>query len=540
MPENNPPKRFNPFMPLIMAALLIAGVFIGTKLNFGSKSVVFIPGSHGSDGKLEKVLDFIERNYVDTIDRQQLEDKTLTAMLNSLDPHSGYIEAKELQQVNEPLQGNFEGIGIEFNILNDTISVVTPINGGPSEKAGIIAGDKIISVDEKKVAGIKINNKMVFEKLRGKHGTKVKLAVKRNGNPQLLDFVITRDEIPIYSVDIAYMLNTNTGYIKISRFAANTFQEYLNAFKQLSKKGMQKLVIDLRGNGGGYLNAAVDLADEFLSKGMEIVYTQGKASPKKQYTATDKGGFENATLVILLDEGSASASEILAGAIQDNDRGILIGRRSFGKGLVQEQLELPDGSALRLTTARYYTPSGRCIQKPYTNGNDAYFNEEYERYSNGELLHADSVKVTDSLKYHTVGGKVVYGGGGVTPDIFVPMDTSFRSTWLTKVSYTGLITEFAYEYVDKNRAALKKYGSGEQFMKQFNLNQATIDQFISYSQKKEIKGTDREIKKSQNYLSLQLKALIGRNLYGNEVYYPVLHTGDKTVQTAIEALSRVK
>ncbi len=540
MYDQKPSKQFNPFIPLVMAAVLIAGVYIGTKLNFNSKTIEFKPGVHGPEGKLDKVLDFIEQNYVDTIDRTNLEDKTLSSMLHSLDPHSDYIQASDLQQVNEPLQGNFEGIGVEFNILNDTITVVTPISGGPSEKAGIVAGDKIIKVEGKNVAGIHINTKKVFEKLRGKHGTKVSLCLKRTGAKELLDFTITRGEIPIYSVDISYMLNSSTGYIKISRFAANTFTEYQNAFNKLKKSGMKNLVIDLRNNGGGYLNAAVDLADEFLSKGMEIVHTQGKASPKKQYSASDKGSFENDALVVLIDEGSASASEILAGAIQDNDRGTIIGRRSFGKGLVQEQLELPDGSALRLTTARYYTPTGRCIQKPYDDGNEAYYNEEYQRYDNGELLSADSVRFADSLKFHTVGGRVVYGGGGIMPDIFVSMDTNYRSTYLSKISYSGILNEYAFDYVDKNRQQLKTYTSATGFINSYTLSKAVLDGLYRYAEKKGIAKNDKDIRKSEAYLSNQLKALIGRNLFNYEAYYPVLHKNDKIVLRAIEVLSQNK
>ncbi len=535
-----PQKRINLFLPLILSLVLMAGIFIGTKLNFSEKTVVFTPGSHGSDGKMEKVLDFIVENYVDTIQRNSLEDKTLSSMLHSLDPHSDYIQASDLQQVNEPLQGNFEGIGVEFNILNDTITVVTPISGGPSEKAGISAGDKIVKVEGKSVAGTGITNKQVFEKLRGKHGTKVKLGIKKPGSRELVDIVITRDEIPIYSVDIAYMLAPDIGYIKISRFAAKTYEEYQQAFNKLKKMGMKKLVIDLRGNGGGYLNAAVDLADEFLSKGMEIVYTKGKSSPKKQYTASDKGSFENDELVILIDEGSASASEILAGAIQDNDRGTIIGRRSFGKGLVQEQIELPDGSALRLTTARYYTPSGRCIQKSYEEGNEAYYNEEYDRYQNGELLHADSIRFADSLKYHTVGGKVVYGGGGIMPDVFVGIDTSYRTSYLSKVSYAGLINEYAFNYVDRNRAQLKKFASAQVFVNSFQVDKALLEGLFAFAAQKGIPGNDKEIKKSAVFFTTQLKALIGRGLFNNEAFYPVQHKNDKIIEKALLSLNQKK
>lgn len=539
MYEPGSQKKFNPFFPLILALVLIAGVFAGTFLNFSDK-----PDSrniaHSANGKIDNILDYIQLNYVDTISRDNLEEKTLTSMLHSLDPHSDYIPASELKDVNEPLQGNFEGIGVEFNILNDTITVVNPISGGPSEKVGIIAGDKIIKVDGKNMAGVKITNKQVFERLRGDHDTKVKVSVKRKGSKGLLDFTITRGEIPIYSLDVAYMATKDVGYVKISRFAANTYEEYQTAFNKLKKLGMKKLIVDLRGNGGGYLNAAVNLADEFLSKGMQIVYTKGKASPKKQYMATDKGSFESSSLVILIDEGSASASEILAGAIQDNDRGTIIGRRSFGKGLVQEQLELPDGSALRLTTARYYTPSGRCIQKTYKDGNEAYYNEEYDRYNNGELLSADSIHFADSLKFRTAGGKIVYGGGGIMPDIFVGLDTSYRSGFLTKVFFSGIVNEFGFEYVDKNREKFKSYKSAEDFIRTFNLTEDIMQDFYSYAQKNGVQKNEKDMARSGDYLKNQLKALIGRNLFSNEAFYPVIHKQDKVMMKAVQVLGGMK
>ncbi len=536
-PDQQP--KFNPYTPIWVSLVLIAGVFIGTFFNF--KEGNFSKASktpHKSGGKLDNVVDFIATNYVDEIKADSLEDMTLTAMLHSLDPHSDYIPAQDLEQVNEPLQGNFDGIGVEFNILNDTITIVNPINGGPSEKVGVKAGDKIVKVDGAKVAGVKISNKEVFTKLRGNRGTKVKIAVKRNGSKNLLEFTITRGEIPIYSIDASYMLSTDVGYIKISRFAATTYSEYIKAFNKLSDQGMKKMVLDLRGNGGGYLNAAVDIADEFLKKGMRIVYTQGKASPRKDYKASDKGGYENNPLIILIDEGSASASEILAGAVQDNDRATIIGRRSFGKGLVQEQLELPDGSALRLTTARYYTPTGRSIQKTYANGNEAYYEEEYNRYQSGELLTADSIKFADSLKYKTPSGKIVYGGGGIMPDMFVGLDTSYRSFWLNKVAYAGLINEFAFEEVDKNRTKYSVYKNAMAFEKGFVFTPELMKKFIAYTEKNGIKRDDAGIKRSSGYLSNQLKALMGRNLLGIEAFYSISAKTDKMIQKALETLRK--
>ena len=536
--ENETEKRSknNYLLPLFLSLSLIIGVFIGSKFSFTGEQKGLV-NSTQNNGKIDKVLNYIEQHYVDEISSDSLSDITLTTLLHSLDPHSDYIPASELQTVNEPLEGNFDGIGVEFNILNDTITVVNPIAGGPSEKAGIKAGDKIIFVNSENVAGIKITNKQVFKKLRGEKGTKVKVKIKRASFSQLIEFNIKRGEIPIYSVDASYMLTKNVGYIKINRFAANTYSEYLEAFNKLTKSGMKKLILDLRGNGGGYLNAAVDIADEFLPKGTRIVYTEGNSSPIKYYKASEKGGFESNPIVVLIDEGSASASEILAGAIQDNDRGILIGRRSFGKGLVQEQMEMPDGSAIRLTTARYYTPTGRCIQKSYKNGNDNYFNEEYNRYENGELLSADSIKFYDSLKYKTPSGKIVFGGGGIMPDYFIPLDTSFRSSWLNKISFAGLVSDFTLQYVEKNRASLNSFKNSDQFIKNFNSDNNLLNKLVIYCDKNKVPTDEKGVKKSGEYVKNQLKALIGRMLFGNECYYIISQKNDKMIIKAVSTLN---
>lgn len=539
--QDNLTKNRRPWLnPIIYSCLLIAGVIIGSLIFRERKAVNFTAGPHASAGKIDNVLDFIEQNYVDTINRNKLEEKTLISMLNQLDPHSEYIPAAELQQVNEPLQGNFDGIGVEFNIVNDTIRVVHPIQGGPSEKVGVLAGDRIVKVDGKVVSGVKVTNKKVFDALRGKKGTKVIVSVRRDGVKELIDFTITRGEIPIYSIDVSFMADKEVGYIKISRFAAATYDEFRKAFNKLSKAGMKKLIVDLRGNGGGYLNAAVDICDEFLAKGMKIVYTKGKASPQKNYFATEKGGFENAPLVVLIDEGSASASEIVSGALQDNDRATIIGRRSFGKGLVQEQIEIPDGSAIRLTTARYYTPSGRCIQKSYSQGLEAYYSEEYDRYEKGEMLSADSIHFADSLKYKTVSGKTVYGGGGIMPDIFVPIDTTFRSSYLNKVSYKGVVSDFAFNYTDRHRSELQKYGNASNFAKNYVPPAGLLEEFAAYAQKQGIEKNDAQLKRSAAYLLNQLKALIGRNLYDNEAYFPVILSKDKVFEAALKKLGEAK
>ena len=534
--NNSSPRKW--LNPLIYACLLIAGVVMGSFLTTKRQSASNIASPHEKGGKLDNVLDFIEDNYVDTINRKKLEENTLTAMLHQLDPHSEYIPAAELEQVNEPLQGNFHGIGIEFNIVNDTICVVHPIQGGPSERLGIKAGDRIVKVDTKLVAGIHITNKKVFEMLRGKKDTKVNVGIKREGQKQLLDFTITRGEIPIYSVDASLMVEPGIGYIKVSRFAASTYEEFRKGFNKLSKQGMQKLIIDLRGNGGGYLNAAVDIADEFLNKGMLIVYTKGKNSPEKKYFATEKGSFENNKLIVLIDEGSASASEIVSGALQDNDRATIIGRRSFGKGLVQEQIEIPDGSAIRLTIARYYTPSGRCIQKPYTKGLEAYYSEEYDRYEKGEMMHSDSIHFADSLKFKTVSGRIVYGGGGITPDIFVPLDTSYRSSYLNKVFYKGLVNDFSFSYADKHRSSFSSYKTAAEFAKNYIPSNTLLNEFVEFAAKNGVPKNETQLKKSAAYLLSQIKALIGRNLYDSDAYYPVILKEDKVFIEALKDISK--
>ncbi|HKC66941.1 MAG TPA: S41 family peptidase [Bacteroidia bacterium] len=534
--NNSSPRKW--LTPLIYACLLIAGVILGSLLGFQRQSTANIVSPHKQGGKIDNVLDFIQENYVDTINRKKLEENTLIAMLKQLDPHSDYIPATELEQVNEPLQGNFHGIGIEFNIVNDTICVVHPIEGGPSERLGIKAGDRIVKVNNKPVAGIKITNKKVFELLRGEKDTKVNLSIKREGQKPLIDFTVTRGEIPIYSVDVSFMAEPGVGYIKVSRFAASTYDEFRKGFNKLAKQGMKKLIVDLRGNGGGYLNAAVDIADEFLSKGMLIVYTKGKNSPEKKYFATEKGSFENGSLVILIDEGSASASEIVSGAMQDNDRATIIGRRSFGKGLVQEQIEIPDGSAIRLTVARYYTPSGRCIQKPYNKGLDAYYSEEYDRYENGEMMHKDSIHFADSLKYKTVSGRIVYGGGGIMPDVFIPVDTSYRSSYLNKVFYKGLVNDFAFSYADKHRADFASYKTNADYVKNYTPPQSLLNGFVEFAAKNGIPKNEAQLKKSGNYLLSEIKALMGRNLYDNEAYYPVLLKQDKVFEEALKTLAK--
>lgn len=536
--QSKKPEKQNIFLPIILSLVLISGIWLGYFLSvkIGSSNGKNQNQQISTNEKINSLLEFIDYQYVDTINKSDLVEKTVTAMLQSLDPHSSYIPAAEFDVSNETLEGNFDGIGVEFNIIRDTIRVINPIEGGPSEKVGIRAGDKLIKVGVENLTGEKITNKKVFEALRGKSGTTVNVTILRNGVKNPMPFKITRAAIPLYSLDAAYMTSGDIGYIKINKFAATTYNEYLNAFNDLNKQGMKKLILDLRGNPGGYLNAAVDISDEFLTNGLQIVYTQGKANPKKTYRATQRGSFEKNNLVILIDEGSASASEIVAGAIQDNDRGLIVGRRSFGKGLVQDQMQLPDGSAIRLTVARYYTPTGRCIQKPYSDDKTDYYNEEFDRYQHGELLNADSIKLDKSKQYQTPEGKIVYGGGGIMPDVFVPIDTTKSNPFLNKVFYAGLINTFAFEYADKNRIELKKYTNSKTFINQFKITTAIFDEFYEYCKKQSIELGSLNKLQSNVALEPYLKALIGKNAFDKDAYYPIINKNDKCIIKAIEEL----
>jgi carboxyl-terminal processing protease len=517
------------FLPLILGAVLAAGIFLGTKM-------VTVPATEGYN-KINDVLSYVQEAYVDTINRSQLSDKTIEKMLEQLDPHSAYIPAEELSAANEPLEGNFEGIGIEFHIQQDTIMVVSAISGGPSDVLGIQPGDRIIKVDDKTVAGKGITNEQVFKMLRGKGGTHVKVSIKRNDNPKLIDFDITRGKIPIYSIDVAYMADAKTGYIKISRFAEPTYDEFVSALQKLEQQGMKQMILDLRGNPGGYLNAATSVADEMIDGTRLLVYTKGKARPRTDYKSGKKGLFEKGKIVVLIDEGSASASEIVAGALQDWDRATIMGRRSFGKGLVQEQSAFPDGSAMRLTVARYYTPTGRCIQKPYTNGVEAYNDELLQRIKHGELFSADSVKLTDTVQYKTPSGKIVYGGGGIMPDIFVPVDSSFDSDYLNSVLAAGLVNQFAYDYVDLHRSDLKQYRDKDDFKKRFVVN-GILQNFIEYAEKKGVKPNAEQIRHSASLIEVQLKAYIARLLWQNDGMYPILQEADVTFQKALRYINQ--
>lgn len=533
------------YLPIIFALVFIAGMFLGAKLFINGYSsnqgnILFSIG-FGKYDKLNDAINYIQKSYVDSISKEQLTEDAISSLLEKLDPHSVYVSAVEFNDANDPLIGNFEGIGVEFRIQRDTITVMNVIAGGPSEGVGVLAGDRIVKVDGKNVAGIKITNNEVMKKLKGKRGTKVKIDVYRRGLKKLLEFTIYRDVIPTYSLDIAYMITNNIGYIKLNKFSATTHDEFINALLKLKAKGMKKLVLDLRYNGGGYLQAAEELADEFLSEGKLIVYTKGTHKPKSMVYATKKGSFEKGHLVILIDEFSASASEIVAGAIQDNDRATIIGRRSFGKGLVQEQVKLYDGSAIRLTVARYYTPTGRCIQRSYTNGTEEYYTQFYEQFLNGELGNPDSSMFADSLKFKTPKGKIVYGGGGIMPDIFVPLGKDENSKYFILLLNKGLILQFAFDYTDKNRQTIKNaYKNAQGFIKNFSVDGALLNELLAFAEKNGIKKDEKEIALSGNNIKVCLKAYIGRNIFDNESYYPVIQQVDKTLKKAIEVLDTLK
>lgn len=516
-------------LPFVLGFVLSGGIYMGSRLVPAPRITAY--------NKISDVLDYIQQEYVDTLSRDNLVDRSIEKMLEQLDPHSSYIPAENLKHANEPLEGNFEGIGIEFHIQQDSIMVVAAISGGPSEQVGILPGDRIIKVDGKPVTGPSISNDVVLKSLRGKGGTLVTVTIFRRGNEKPLDFKIVRGKIPIYSVDFSYMIDARTGYIKISRFAATTYDEFMNALLELKEKGMKQLILDLRGNPGGYLDAATKISDEFLGGRKMIVYTEGKARPKSTYYANQPGEFEEGKLVVLIDEGSASASEIVSGALQDWDRATIIGRRSFGKGLVQEQTVFPDGSALRLTIARYFTPTGRSIQKSYVNGVQEYEDEVLQRYKRGELLSKDSIHMIDSLKFTTPGGKTVYGGGGIMPDIFVPLDTIYESDYLDRLFAMGLPSQFAYDYVDKNREQFTAFTNASSYRRSFNVDDELLREFVAYASGKGVPLVEEQLERSAPLIRIQLKAYIGRLIWKNEGLFPILHEADATFQKALDVLN---
>jgi carboxyl-terminal processing protease len=522
------------YYPIVLAIVLAGGIYLGSILGAGFVPGSVVESSTANSKKISNLLNYVLEEYVDTVDMDGLTESTIISMLDQLDPHSSYIPAEDFEASNEPLEGNFDGIGVEFNIINDTIVVVAPINGGPSEKLGIRSGDRIVTIEDSTIAGTGVTNKDVISMLRGKRGTKVKVGIARRGEPKLLTFNIERDKIPIYSVDAGYMVNDEIGYIKISRFAATTFDEFEEKLSLLKRNGLQSLILDLRGNPGGYLTAAIDISDSFLKEGKLIVYTEGRARPRESAYATNTGDFQKGDLVILVDEGSASASEIVSGAIQDNDRGTIVGRRTFGKGLVQEQVELQDGSAVRLTIARYYTPTGRCIQRPY--GKDAdYYVDLLHRVESGELYEADSIQVDENEKFVTPGGKIVYGGGSIVPDVFVPLDTIPLTDLHTELLRSGVLREFALDFASNRRDVLDRFSDAKQFDAGFKLSEADFRSLLDFAGKNGVKATGSF--NSESELSNNLKALIARSQWNGEGFYPIINQKDKMVLRAVELLT---
>ena len=525
------------YLPLLFAVVLIAGILAGIRLapksSAGNK--VYSINLSGYN-KISDILTLINRDYVDTVKIDEVQEEAITDILAKLDPHSQYIPAKDFDLVNEQLEGNFEGIGVQFRIEKDTVMVISPIAGGPSEKAGIRAGDRIVIVEGDTIAGVGIANEEVMKALKGPRGTKVNIRVFRRYEPELLDFTLTRNVIPTYSIDIAYMVDDSTGYVKVNKFSATTHEELTSALRKLKEQGMHQLILDLRNNTGGYLQAAIMVADEFLKDDELIVYTEGKSRPRNYAYATARGNFEDEELIILIDEGSASASEIVAGAIQDNDRGTIMGRRSFGKGLVQEPMNLYDGSAIRLTVARYYTPTGRCIQKPYDSGKEDYYKEFHNRFVNGEVLHADSIHFSDSLRYVTPGGKVVYGGGGIMPDIFVPVETGENLAYYNRLINKGVIYDFAFDYTDTHRQALQRYADAKAFDQGFRIDEQLMLEFIDYADAHGVKRDAEGIAANRETIRTLLKALIARNVLDDAGFYPIYHRIDNTFQQAVKQM----
>jgi len=529
-------KRMNT-IKIRLNAILLAAVLIFPAVSGFSQEEVF-----DNQKKFGRLLRLIDGYYVDTANVEDLTEKAIIHMLSELDPHSVYISKEEVRKMNEPLKGNFEGIGISFNIFKDTLMVTTTIPGGPSEEVGLRAGDRIIAVDGKNIANIGLKNSDVFDLLRGQKGTEVEIKVLRKRIDTPLDFTIIRDKIPIYSLDASYMLDNETGYIKLNKFSATTTDEFVEAMNKLKVQNIKNLVLDLRGNGGGYLKTAIEISDQFLRDDKLIVYTDGTNEPRREYDATSKGLFEEGNLVVLVNEGSASASEIVSGAVQDWDRGVIIGRRSFGKGLVQKPYFLTDGSMVRLTTAHYYTPSGRCIQKPYDEGVENYRMDFRERINKGEMFSADSIHFADSLKYETLlNGRTVFGGGGIMPDIFIPLDTSSHYEYYNRLSRNRIILDFALEYVDANRETLEKnYPSFEDFQNNFEVTDEMIDKIVEKGEQEGIEKDEESQEFNKTNLIRDVKALIARNTFSLNDYFKIINENDEAVLKALKVIEDQK
>jgi carboxyl-terminal processing protease len=536
MSEN---RGYQVWLPILFSLFVVAGMLIGYNLK-GASTVVRVEGGHAAEernvygaGRVEEVLRYVESRYVEEVDREELIEKAIDRFLEELDPHSNYISSDQLQTVNESLEGNFVGIGVEFDILKDTILVLSVISEGPSEKLGIMAGDRIVEIEDSIVAGTKMDTDDVMDMLRGEEGTDVNIGIKRGAKEALIPFKITRGSIPIRSVDVSLMLNNKTGYIKINRFSDTTYDEFMEGLDELEAQGMEDLVLDLRQNPGGYLQQATRILNQIIRKRNEmLVYTEGEHSPRKEYTTKGAVKYDLDDVAILVDEGSASASEIMAGALQDTDRGIVVGRRSFGKGLVQEQYDLSDGSALRLTIARYYTKSGRLIQKSYGDGTD-YDGDSNERFESGELDNAENIKLKDSTEYFTNNGRIVYGGGGIIPDVFVPMDQVYKNDdYIIASSY---ITEFVYSLLDKNRAMYTEIELDD-FVNNFELDDVSFDNFLDFCKKQDAAINRDSIKVVSKEIKQRIKSRIARNIYGLKGYYKVRNESDPMIIETLEIL----
>jgi len=523
-------------LPIFLALALVMGILIGATMFSNNKGYVDILKGHE---KIKEILTYINRDYVDTVNTEELIDYSIEKMLEKLDPHTVYIPAKRVEMANSQLEGDFDGIGIEFNIFQDTIYVVAPISGGPSEAVGLQSGDKIVKVDGEDVAGIGIDNMGVFKRLRGKKGSEVEVGIVRRGKKEIMYFTITRDKIPSYSVDVSYMVDAQTGYIKVSRFSETTYKEFREAMLKLKEEGMTQLILDLRDNPGGYMDRAVNMVDEMLAGEAMIVYTDGKGNKyDSEVKAHIRGIFEKGAVIVLINEGSASASEIVAGALQDNDRALIVGRRSFGKGLVQMPIKLEDGSQLRLTISRYYTPSGRCIQKSYESKED-YQKDLLARYEHGEFFSADSIKFDESLKYKTKKGRIVYGGGGIMPDYFIPLDTNINMSYLNDLYNVNLIREYALKYYKENEKALSAM-SYEKYKSSFQVSDAMLLELQKMAKGAGVKFDEAAYNESKSLIKSHLKAWIARSTWGSEGFYPIWLENDDIFTKAIELFGEAK
>lgn len=526
------------WLPFWAAVTMAVGIFIGNWNSNSSEYQLYdtYDFEYSRRNNLNMLLHVIEQQYVDTVNSKTLTDNAMASILKELDPHSAYIPAEDMDSANEDLEGSFSGIGIQFNLLNDTINVVDVISGGPSEKSGLLPGDRIIMVDDSLFVGKTITNERVMKHLRGEKGSIVKLGIKRQGCEELLHFEVERGDIPLHSVDAAYMIEPEIGYILISKFGRTTYEEFLIALARLENEGAESYIIDLRGNGGGYMDAAINMVNEFMHQNQLIVYTEGRALPREEARSNGMGSFKEQPIIVLTDEWSASASEIFAGAIQDNDRGMIVGRRTFGKGLVQSQIPFSDGSAVRLTIARYHTPSGRCIQKEYTMGNnDDYEMDILNRYNRGEFFNADSIHQHTDLVFTTAGGRTVYGGGGIMPDVFIPSDTTHITPYYHDVINKSLLYKYAFEYVDKNRSKLSHAEDYKELLSALN-SERLLQEFIRYASNNGVPARYNEINKSRKILIKLLEAYIARDLLGDEAFYPIFMRDDIVVEKACELI----